>query len=84
MHPAEASAFEHFVGFGSEGLVAEKKRFHGGLLGALGFKVKHIDVSVRAGVISVNQFDLISLAFATGDPHGFFRTCCAPQEFLDP
>ena len=46
VHPAQASALQHFVGFGGKSLVAEKERFHGFLLGGGFFKVKHIDVSV--------------------------------------
>lgn len=71
VHPAQATALEHFIGFGSEGLVAEKECFHGFLLGGGFFKVKHIDVSVRVIVISVNQFDVFSTVFATGDPMAF-------------
>ncbi len=71
VHPAQATAFKHFVGFGGEGLVAKKERFHGCLLGGWVFKVKHIDVSVRVVVISVNQFDVLSPVFATGDPMAF-------------
>ena len=70
MHAAQAPAFEHFVGLGGEGLVAEEKRLHGLLLAALVFKVKHVDVSTQAVVISVNQFDVFPTAFASGDLHG--------------
>ncbi len=41
------------------------------LLAALVFKVKHIDVSTRVVVISVNQFDVFAPDFATGDPMAF-------------
>ncbi|MNZ61556.1 hypothetical protein D3C78_796560 [compost metagenome] len=78
MHPAQAAAFEHFIGLGGESLVAEEKRFHGLLLGKRVFKVKHVDVSIRRSVISVNKFDSFSSCLATGDPHGFFRTCLTP------
>ncbi|MNM75912.1 hypothetical protein D3C81_877140 [compost metagenome] len=78
MHPAQAATLKHFVGFGGEGLVAEEKRFHRLLLGNRVFKVNHIDVSARAVVISVNKFDSFSFGLATGDLHGFFRTCLAP------
>jgi hypothetical protein len=54
MHPAQAATLEHFIGLGGESLVAEEKRLHGLLLGYRVFKVKHIDVSVPAVVISVN------------------------------
>lgn len=78
MHPAQAATLEHFISLGGEGLIAEEERFHGLLLGGGVFKVKHVDVSARSIVISVNQFDSFSSGLATGDPHGFFRTCLAP------
>ncbi len=71
MHPAQAPALQHFIGLGGEGLIAEEERFHGGLLRSLVFKVKHIDVSTRGVVISVNQFDVFPPGFATGDPMAF-------------
>jgi 2-aminoadipate transaminase len=71
MHSAQASTLEHFIGLGGESLVAKEKRFHGLLLGKRVFKVKHIDVSVRASVISVNKFDSFSSCLATGDPMAF-------------
>lgn len=71
VHAAQAATFEHFVGFGGEGLVAEKERLHGLLLAGLVFKVKHIDVSTEVVVISVNQFDVFNALFATGDPMAF-------------
>ncbi len=71
VHAAQASTFEHFVGFGGEGLVAEKERLHGLLLAGLVFKVKHVDVSTEVVVISVNQFDVFNAIFATGDPMAF-------------
>ncbi len=71
VHTAQASALEHLVGLGGKGLVAEKERFHGLLLAALGFKVKHIDVSTQVGVISVKQFDVFFMRFATGDLMAF-------------
>ena len=37
MHPTQAATFEHFIGLGGEGLVAEEKRFHGLLLRKAGF-----------------------------------------------
>jgi len=42
------------------------------------FKVNHIDVSRPGIVISVKQFDVFLFNFATGDLHGFLRTCLAP------
>ena len=71
MHSAQPAALEHFVGLGGKRLVAEEKRFHRGLLGGWVFKVKHVDVSVRVVVISVNQFDVFPTVFATGDPMAF-------------
>lgn len=71
VHAAQAAAFEHFVGFGGKGLVAEEERFHGFLLGGWFFKVKHIDVSTRVVVISVNQFDVFPTVFASGEPMAF-------------
>lgn len=71
VHPAQAAAFEHFIGFGSERLVAEEERLHRLLLAALVFKVKHVDVSIQAVVISVNQFDVFPTGFATGDLMAF-------------
>lgn len=46
VHPAQATALQHFVGLGGKRLVAEEERFHGCLLSGGIFKVKHIDVSV--------------------------------------
>lgn len=71
VHTAQASALEHLVGLGGKGLVAEKERFHGLLLAVLGFKVKHIDVSTQVVVISVKQFDVFFMRFATGDLMAF-------------
>lgn len=71
VHPAQATALEHFVGLGGERLVAKEERFHGLLLGGWVFKVKHIDVSVQVIVISVNQFDVFPTGFATGDLMAF-------------
>lgn len=84
VHATQASAFEHFVGLGGKGLIAKEEGFHGGLLRGLVFKVKHIDVSARVGVISVKQFDVFPPTFASGDLHGLLRTCIAPQKLLDP
>jgi hypothetical protein len=67
MHPRQAAAGEDFVRFGGESLVAEEEGFHGGQLAGRLFQVKHIDVSIRGGVVSVNEFDPICPAFATGD-----------------
>ncbi len=53
VHAAQATALKHFVGLGGEGLVAEEEGFHRLLLAVLVFKVKHIDVSTQAVVISV-------------------------------
>lgn len=71
VYPAEAAALKHFVSLGGERLVAEKKRLHGFLLVGWVFKVKHIDVSVEVVVISVNQFDVFPIAFASGDLMAF-------------
>ncbi|MCY1305095.1 hypothetical protein D9M70_548780 [compost metagenome] len=68
VHAAQPALGQHFVGPGGEGLVGEEEGFGGKLLSGRVFKVKHIDVSVRRGVVSVNQFDSFYSASATGDP----------------
>jgi hypothetical protein len=78
VHATEAALREHFVGFGGERLIAEKEGFHRRLLSYFIFKVNHIDVSRPGIVISVKQFDVFLFNFATGDLHGFLRTCLAP------
>ncbi len=71
VHSAQATTFKHHVGLGGERLIAEEERLHGLLLAVLVFKVKHVDVSIQAVVISVNQFDVFPTGFATGDLMAF-------------